>query len=92
MKIKTTVVQPKVSTAQLAKKYPAVLIVDRGAFKLTLYKNLKKAKTYGIAVGPGRPGHARGPVLDPEQGRQSGLACAELRLGGRPGGQGDRRR
>jgi lipoprotein-anchoring transpeptidase ErfK/SrfK len=51
VKIKTTVVQPKVTTAELAKKYPAVLIVDRGAFKLTLYKNLKKAKTYGIAVG-----------------------------------------
>ncbi len=51
VKIKTTVVQPKVSTAQLAKKYPAVLIVDRKSFKLTLYKNLKKAKTYGIAVG-----------------------------------------
>jgi lipoprotein-anchoring transpeptidase ErfK/SrfK len=51
VKIKTTVVQPKVSTAQLAKKYPAVLIVDRGSFRLTLYKNLKKAKTYGIAVG-----------------------------------------
>ena len=28
-----------------------MLIVDRGAFKLTLYKNLKLAKTYGIAVG-----------------------------------------
>jgi lipoprotein-anchoring transpeptidase ErfK/SrfK len=51
VKIKTTVVQPKVSTQQLAKKYPAVLIVDRGSFRLTLYKNLKKAKTYGIAVG-----------------------------------------
>jgi lipoprotein-anchoring transpeptidase ErfK/SrfK len=51
VKIQTTVVQPKVSTAQLAKKYPAVLIVDRASFKLTLYKNLKKAKTYGIAVG-----------------------------------------
>ena len=51
VKIRTTVVQPKVSTADLAKKYPAVLIVDRGSFKLTLYKNLKKAKTYGIAVG-----------------------------------------
>jgi lipoprotein-anchoring transpeptidase ErfK/SrfK len=51
VKIKTTVVQPKVSTAALAKKYPAVLIVDRDSFKLTLYKNLKKAKTYGIAVG-----------------------------------------
>jgi lipoprotein-anchoring transpeptidase ErfK/SrfK len=51
VKIETTVVQPKVSTAALAKKYPAVLIVDRASFKLTLYKNLKKAKTYGIAVG-----------------------------------------
>ena len=51
VKIRTTVVHPKVSTADLAKKYPAVLIVDRGSFKLTLYKNLKKAKTYGIAVG-----------------------------------------
>jgi lipoprotein-anchoring transpeptidase ErfK/SrfK len=49
--VKTTVVQPKVTSAELAKKYPAVLIVDRSAFKLTLYKNLKKAKTYGIAVG-----------------------------------------
>ena len=27
------------------------MIVNRGAFKLTLYKNLKPAKTYGIAVG-----------------------------------------
>ena len=43
--------QPKVSTKQLAEKYPAVLIVNRGTFKLTLYKNLKQAKTYGIAVG-----------------------------------------
>ena len=51
VKVKTTVVQPKVSTKQLAAKYPAVLIVDRDTFRLTLYKNLKKAKTYGIAVG-----------------------------------------
>ena len=28
-----------------------MVIVNRGAFKLTLYKNLKPAKTYGIAVG-----------------------------------------
>ena len=31
VKVKTSVVQPKVSTKQLAKKYPVVLIVDRGA-------------------------------------------------------------
>jgi len=51
VRIATAVAQPKVTTAQLAKKYPAVIVVTRGAFKLTLYKHLKKAKTYPIAVG-----------------------------------------
>jgi lipoprotein-anchoring transpeptidase ErfK/SrfK len=51
VKIQAKVVQPKVSTKQLAQKYPAVLIIDRGNFKLTLYKDLKREKTYGIAVG-----------------------------------------
>ena len=51
VRVQTSVVQPAVSTKDLAKKYPAVLIVDRQSFRLTLYKNLKKAKTYGIAVG-----------------------------------------
>ncbi|HEX6022203.1 MAG TPA: L,D-transpeptidase family protein [Solirubrobacter sp.] len=51
VKVHTTVVKPKVTTEDLAKKYPAILIVDRSAFKLTLYKNLKRHKTYGIAVG-----------------------------------------
>ena len=51
VKVRTTVVEPDVSTDELAKKYPAVVIVNRGAFKLTLYKNLKPAKTYGIAIG-----------------------------------------
>jgi lipoprotein-anchoring transpeptidase ErfK/SrfK len=51
VRVRTRVVEPKVSTEQLAKKYPAVLLVDRASFKLTLYKNLKRAKTYNIAVG-----------------------------------------
>ncbi len=50
-RVRTAVVKPKVSTDQLAEKYPAVLIVNRSAFKLTLYKNLKPAKTYGVAIG-----------------------------------------
>jgi lipoprotein-anchoring transpeptidase ErfK/SrfK len=49
--IHTKVVKPKVSTTQLADKYPAIIIVNRSAFKLTLYKDLKPAKTYSIAVG-----------------------------------------
>lgn len=37
--------------AELAKKFPTVVIVDRGNFKLRLYKNLKLDRTYPIAVG-----------------------------------------
>jgi len=51
VKVSTKVVEPKVTTADLAKKYPAVLVISRGSFKLSLYRNLKLAKTYGIAVG-----------------------------------------
>ena len=51
VRVQTSVVQPKVSTKDLAEKYPAVLIVNRKSFKLTLYKDLKLKKTYGIAVG-----------------------------------------
>jgi hypothetical protein len=51
VRVRTKVVKPKVTTAELANKYPSVVIVNRGAFKLTLYKELKPVKTYGIAVG-----------------------------------------
>jgi lipoprotein-anchoring transpeptidase ErfK/SrfK len=50
-RVHTDVVKPEVTTEELAKKYPAILIVNRGAFTLTLYKDLKLKKTYGIAVG-----------------------------------------
>jgi lipoprotein-anchoring transpeptidase ErfK/SrfK len=43
--------KPKVTTGQLAGKYPVVLTVDRGGFKLRYFKNLKLKKTYPIAVG-----------------------------------------
>ena len=47
----TEVVEPKVTTEELAEKYPAILFVNRTKFQLTLYKDLKLVKTYGIAVG-----------------------------------------
>ena len=47
----TAVVKPKVTTDELAKEYPVVLMVNRSAFQLSLYKDLKLVKTYGIAVG-----------------------------------------
>ncbi len=43
--------KPQVTTDQLASKYPVYLTIDRGNFQLRLWKNLKLAKTYTIAVG-----------------------------------------
>ena len=51
LRAKTQVVEPEITTAELEQKYPAVIMVNRAAFQLTLYKNLKPVKTYGIAVG-----------------------------------------
>jgi lipoprotein-anchoring transpeptidase ErfK/SrfK len=50
-KIPVRVVKPKVTQAELAGKYPTVVVVNRGGFQLSLYKNLKLQKTYPIAVG-----------------------------------------
>jgi lipoprotein-anchoring transpeptidase ErfK/SrfK len=46
-----TRVQPKVTTAELSQKYPSIVTVDRGNFRLRLFKNLELQKTYRIAVG-----------------------------------------
>jgi lipoprotein-anchoring transpeptidase ErfK/SrfK len=51
VRIRARSVKPNTSTEELAEKYPAIVIVSRSTFKLTLYKNLKPSKTYGIAVG-----------------------------------------
>jgi len=47
----TTKVRPKVTTGQLADRYGTVLIIQRGAFRLRLYKHLTLTTTYPIAVG-----------------------------------------
>jgi lipoprotein-anchoring transpeptidase ErfK/SrfK len=44
-------VAPSVSSAQLASKYPAYIIVDRRSHVLRFYEHLKQANTYPIAVG-----------------------------------------
>jgi hypothetical protein len=51
VRVRTSVVEPEVSAKDLAKKYPAVLVLNRGSFALTLYKDLKLAKTYKVAIG-----------------------------------------
>ncbi|MFA4928800.1 MAG: L,D-transpeptidase/peptidoglycan binding protein [Patulibacter sp.] len=43
--------QPTISTAKVRAQYKTALVADRSTFKLTLYKNLKPVKTYGISVG-----------------------------------------
>ena len=43
--------KPKVGVNDLAKKYPVVVTINRGGFQLRVYKRLKLAQTYRIAVG-----------------------------------------
>lgn len=45
------VLQPKVRTRELAKKYPNFIVVNRGGFRLTFYRRLKAVRSYRIAVG-----------------------------------------
>jgi lipoprotein-anchoring transpeptidase ErfK/SrfK len=49
--VPTHVVDPAVTLAQLAGRYPAYIVVDREAFQLRFYDHLKLASTYPIAVG-----------------------------------------
>ena len=45
------ITKPKVTTAELASKYPTYIFVNRNARKLLFYKKLKLDKAYPIAVG-----------------------------------------
>ena len=74
-------IQPKITTKRLASKYPVILTVERSNYRINLFKKLKKVKTYGIAVGQAGPRDAGRPVHDHEQGRQPGVARAELAVG-----------
>jgi lipoprotein-anchoring transpeptidase ErfK/SrfK len=51
VKIPAEVTHPKVTRAQLAAKYPTLIVIERGSFRLTLYKHLRAVHTYTIAVG-----------------------------------------
>jgi lipoprotein-anchoring transpeptidase ErfK/SrfK len=45
------ILQPKVTRAELAAKYPRLLVVDRGSFQLRFYKKLKLSRSYTVAIG-----------------------------------------
>jgi len=47
----TNSVAPEVTGEEVASEYPTYLTLDRGAYTLRLWKNLKLAKTYTVAVG-----------------------------------------
>jgi len=47
----TKVVAAKVTKADLAKKYPMYILIDRGGHALRAYRHLKLWRTYPIAVG-----------------------------------------
>lgn len=49
--VPTRTVRPRWTAEALRKRYPAYLLVDRETYKLRLFRNLKLAKTYSIAVG-----------------------------------------
>jgi lipoprotein-anchoring transpeptidase ErfK/SrfK len=43
--------KPKVTTQDLKRKYNTVIVINRGQFRLRLFKDLKLRQTYPIAVG-----------------------------------------
>jgi lipoprotein-anchoring transpeptidase ErfK/SrfK len=51
IRVRVAATEPKVTTADLAAKYPTIITVDRGAFTLRLWKDLKLVRSYRIAVG-----------------------------------------
>jgi lipoprotein-anchoring transpeptidase ErfK/SrfK len=48
---RTVRVPPRTTAAEVARRYPVVLTLNRAAFQLSLYKHLKLVKTYTVAVG-----------------------------------------
>jgi lipoprotein-anchoring transpeptidase ErfK/SrfK len=71
VKAPVRITRPKVTQAQLADKYPVLLIADRNAFKLRLYKQLQLVKDYTVAVGaigfdtPAGLYHIQNKAVDP---------------------------
>ena len=71
VKAPVRVARPKVTQAELAKKYPIVVVADRNHFKLRLYKQLTLVKEYTVAVGavgfdtPAGLYHIQNKAVDP---------------------------
>jgi lipoprotein-anchoring transpeptidase ErfK/SrfK len=48
---RTRPLKPEVTASEVAAEYPSYLTLDRGTFTLRLWKHLKPAKSYTVAVG-----------------------------------------
>ena len=56
VRARVTTTKPEVTTKELASTYPKIVVVNKLNTTVTLYVNLKPAKTYNVAVGsPGYP-------------------------------------
>ncbi len=82
----THIVHPTVTTAQLAAKYPAYIVVDRNDFRLRFYEHLKLAKTYEIAVGMEGLETPAGPAPHRMEAGRPALVRAQQSLGRLAGG------
>jgi lipoprotein-anchoring transpeptidase ErfK/SrfK len=51
VRARVVVTKPEVTTKELASKYPKIIVVSKASTSVTLYENLKPAKTYQVAVG-----------------------------------------
>jgi len=71
VRVPTKVTKPEVTRAELAEKYPVLLVADRSTFKLRLYRNLELAKEYTVAFGavgfdtPAGLYHIQNKAVDP---------------------------
>ena len=56
VRTRVTTTKPKVTTRELAEVYPKIIVVNKANTTVTLYVDLKPARTYNVAVGsPGYP-------------------------------------
>jgi lipoprotein-anchoring transpeptidase ErfK/SrfK len=51
VRVPVRITRPKVTRKELAARYPRLLVVNRGAFRLNFYRRLRLVKSYTIAIG-----------------------------------------
>ena len=82
---RTSKLRPKVTNADLEETYGTAIVVNRNAFQLTLYKKLKVARTYSIAVGQVGLGTPPGLYHIQNKAVNPAWNVPEQRVGGKPG-------